>query len=167
MFRLLENVKIMQALEPQIGAVAAVEGDWISCPLYHLVYVVISYDQGDATDITWRVNKAPLVSGASAVPVTQTMNIWSNLDTGTSDLLVKRTSAVSYASGAGATPKQIVLEVDPRALSDLAGVAYTAVQGVSVTNIAITSTAAISYILQPRFQKEVANMDSALTDYGA
>ena len=166
MFRLLENCKIIDALTPQAGDGAnPFSGSWISMKRYHHAFIVIQYHQtGDAVNVTWRVDKAPLVDGASAVPVTQLMNIWSNLDTATDDELVKIDPAVSYASGVGQTHKLIIFEVDPRALGDLAGVPYTAIRGTSVTNIAAAVDLSMSYILVPREQLAVEFMPSALID---
>ncbi|MES2146709.1 MAG: hypothetical protein V4491_02555 [Pseudomonadota bacterium] len=58
-----------------------------------------------ATDIAAATNKAGPVSA-----------IWSNLDTSSTDTLVARTAAASYAEGTGATPSMIVFEVDASTL---------------------------------------------------
>jgi len=160
MLCLPEDVKIVEGLAPQVGAAAAVTGDYVSLKNIHKAYVVIHYFQGDATDITWHVKRATAVAPTGAIAVTETLNIWSNLDCATLDLLVKRTAAINYASGAGQTHKQIIFEVDPAALA--AG--FDCIAGCSTTAIAATSAVEIMYYLVPRYQGGVANQPSVITD---
>lgn len=60
-----------------------------------------------ATDIAAATNAAGPVS-----------RIWANEDTATSDALVEKTAAASYAVAADAKNKVVVIEVDPAALTD-------------------------------------------------
>ena len=159
-FALPENVKIVEGLVPQIGAAGAVTGDYVSLKGYHKAYVVIHYNQGDATDITWNVTRATAVAPTGAVVMTELMRIWSDLACATSDLLVERTPAVNYASGAAQTHKIIVFEVDPDALTET----FDCIAGASTTAIAATSTVAITYYLIPRYPGRVLTSPTALTD---
>jgi len=159
-FALPENVKIVEGLAPQIGAAAAVTSDYVSLKGYHKAYVVIHYNQGDATDITWNVTRATNVSAGSAAVMTETMRIWSNLACATNDTLVERTAAVNYASGAAQTHKIIVFEVDPDSLTDT----FDCIAGASTTAIAVTSTVAITYYLIPRYAGRVLTSPTAVTD---
>lgn len=159
-FALPENVKIVEGLVPQIGAAAAVTGDYVSLKGYHKAYVVIHYNQGDATDITWNVTRATDVSAGSAAVLTETMRIWSNLACATNDTLVERTAAVNYASGAAQTHKIIVFEVDPDSLTDT----FDCICGASTTAIAVTSTVSIMYYLVPRYAGRVLTSPTAVTD---
>lgn len=159
-FALPENVKIVEGLTPQVGGAAAVTGDYVSLKGYHKAYVVIHYNQGDATDITWHVKRAINVSAGSAAVFTELMRIWSDLDCATSDLLVERTAAVNYASGAGQTHKIVVFEIDPDSLTDT----FDCIAGCSTTAVAATSTVAIMYYLIPRYAGRVLTSPTAITD---
>ena len=61
-FALPENVKIVEGWCRRSARPAAVTGDYVSLKGYHKAYVVIHYNQGDATDITWNVTRATNVS---------------------------------------------------------------------------------------------------------
>lgn len=159
-FSLPENCKIVEGLTPQIGGAAAVTGDYVSLKNFQKAYVVIHYNQGDATDITWNVTRATNVSAGSAAVLTETMRIWSNLDCATSDLLVERTAAVNYASGTGQKHKIIVFEVDPASLT----ATFDCICGASTTNIAATSTVSIMYYLVPKYPGRVLTSPTAITD---
>lgn len=159
-FALPEGVKIVEGYAPAIGGAAAITGDYVSLKGYHKAYVVIHYNQGDATDITWNVTRATNVSAGSAAVMTETMRIWSNLACATSDLLVERTAAVNYASGAAQTHKQIIFEIDPDALTDT----FDCIAGASTTAIAATSTVEIMYYLIPRYAGRVLTQPTAITD---
>jgi hypothetical protein len=163
-FSFPENCQIVEALTPQIGAAGAVTGDYISLKNVQRAWVVIMYNQGDATSITWHVNRSPLVSGVGAVVTTALMPIWSDLDCATSDLMVARTAAVNYASGTGATHKIVIFEVDPTDLGILAGVPYDCIAGASTTAVAATSTVSMLYVLEPRYQSAVINQPSVIVD---
>ncbi len=160
MICLPEDLKVVEGLAPQVGAAAAVTGDYVSLKNVHKAYVVIHYIQGDATDITWHVKRATAVAPTGAVVLTETMRIWSNLDCATSDLLVERTAAVNYASGAGQTHKQIIFEVDPSSLTDT----FDCIAGCSTTAIAATSAVEIMYYLVPRYPGRVLTQPSVIVD---
>lgn len=137
----------VSGLAPQVGAAGAVTGDYISLKNAHKAWLVIHYTQGDATDITWHVNRATAVAPTGAVALANVVPIYSNLDCATSNTLVKRTSAINYASGAGQATKIIVFEIDP---ADL-GSTYDVVAAASTTNIAATSAVSMMYYIQPRY----------------
>jgi hypothetical protein len=159
-FSLPENYKIVEGLAPQIGTAAAVTGDYVSLKGYHKAYVVIHYNQGDATDITWNVTRATNVSAGSAAVMTELMRIWSDLACATNDTLVERTAAVNYASGAAQTHKIIIFEVDPDVLTDT----FDCIAGASTTAIAATSTVSMLYVLVPRYQGRVLTSPTAITN---
>ena len=66
-----------------------------------------------ATDIAIGTNAAGPVS-----------RIWSNLDVATTDTLVERTAAASYALTTGTTNMLVVFEIDPASLTDGYDVVY-------------------------------------------
>jgi hypothetical protein len=159
-FSLPENAKVVEGLAPQVGTAAAVTGDYVSLKNYQKAYVVIHYTQGDATDITWNVTRATNTSAGSAAVMTETMRIWSDLDCAASDLLVERTAAVNYASGAGQKHKVIIFEVDPASLTDT----FDCIAGASTTAIAATSAVEIMYYLVPKYATRVLTSPSAISD---
>lgn len=142
-----EGLLPVEGLAPQVGAAAAVTGDYISLKNAQMAWVVIHYNQGDATDITWHVNRATAVAPTGAAVLANVVPIYSNLDCATSNTLVKRTSAVNYASGTGQTHKIIVFQIDPASL----GSTYDVIAGASTTAIAATSTVSIMYYVMPRY----------------
>jgi hypothetical protein len=159
-FSLPEDVKMVEGLAPQIGTAAAVTGDYVTLKDCSRAYVVIHYNQGDGTAITWNVTRATNVSAGSAAVMTETMRIWSNLDCAASDLLVEQAAAVNYASGTGQKHKQIIFEVDPDSLT----ATFNCIAGASTTNIAATSTVEMTYYLAPRYHSRVLTQPTAIVD---
>ena len=159
-FALPENVKIVDGYCANVGAGAAVTGDYVCLKGYHKAYVVIKYRQADANAITWNVTRATNVSAGSAAVMTELMRIWSNLDCATSDTLVERTAAVNYASGAAAGLKIVVFEVDPDSLTDT----FDCIAGASTTVIAAAQYVDITYYLIPRYAGRVLTQPSAIID---
>jgi len=66
-----------------------------------------------ATDIAIGTNAAGPIS-----------RIWSNLDVATTDTLVERTAAASYALTTGTTNMLVIFEIDPASLTDGYDVVY-------------------------------------------
>lgn len=159
-FSLPENCKIVEGYAPNVGAAAAVTGDYVCLKGYHKAFVVIHYRQADGNAITWNVTRATNVSAGSAAVMTETMRIWSNLDCATSDTLVERTPAVNYSSGTGATNKIIIFEVDPQTLTDT----FDCIAGASTTAIAAAQYVSIMYYLVPRYAGRVATSPTAITN---
>jgi hypothetical protein len=159
-FALPENTKIVDGYCANVGGAAAITGDYVSLKGCHKAYVVIKYRQADGNAITWNVTRATNVSAGSAAVMTELMRIWSNLDTATSDLLVERTAAVNYASGAGATNKIVIFEVDPDSLTDT----FDCIAGASTTAIAAAQYVDITYYLIPRYPGRVLTSPSAIID---
>ena len=158
-FEFPENCKIVEAIPGQVGAAAAITGDWISLKNAHRAWAVISYNQNDANAITWRIDRATDVAGTGNVVSAQLHKIWSNLTPATSDLLVERTPAVNYASDAGVTDKMIIFEIDPADMG-----AFDCIRVSSVTVIAVAQWLSAIYIIQPRYQSAVINQPSIIID---
>ena len=59
------------------------------------------------------IEQATAVAGTGHTAITNVVNIWSNLDTATSDTLVSRTAAVSYTTDAAIKNKVVVFEFTP------------------------------------------------------
>ena len=160
-FSLPENCKIVEGLSPRIGvAGGAVTGDYISLKGLSKVYVVIHYQCVDGVAEVFGVMKSPLVSGVGATATTELWRIWSNLDCATSDLLVERTAATSYAIDAAAAHKIIIFEVDPAMLSE----GYDCIAGYTQTGLAVTETISMLYFGVPRYAGRVLTAPTVITD---
>ena len=155
-----QNCQIVLGLTPTEGAGAALCADYISVKNAQKVWCVIQYAQADANAITWKVERATSVTPTGNVALTNTVPIWSNLDCATSDLMVRRTDAITYASGAGPADKIIVFEIDPANL----GGSYDVIAVSSTTVIAADQYVSMFYLIEPRYASAVAHVPTYLTD---
>lgn len=117
-----QTCKIIQALAP-IGTGSARTSDYVSLRGCGLCYVIANITQADATVMALTLEKATDVSGSGSTAITTAVPIWSNLDTAASDVLVRRTDAVSYSTDAGIKSKVVVFQIDAASL----GGSYTAI----------------------------------------
>jgi hypothetical protein len=166
-FSFPHDCKIVDGYAPNVGGAAVVSGAYISLKNVQMAWVVIYYRQADGVSITWRVDKATAIAGTNVIPVTEVMNIWSNLACATSDLLVKRTAAINYASGTGAAAKLIIFQVDPASLGFLAADGVTqfdCIRGASTTAVAAAQYPSILYVLQPRYHNSVLTAPTVVAD---
>ena len=161
-FSLVENLKPIQFITNRVGA-GACTGDYVSLKYAHKAWIVLDFTEGGAESVSFQPVKATAVAPTNSTNITTAVPIWSNLDTATSDTLVERTAATVYATDAAAACKQIVFEIDPADLGDLAGVPYDC--------ISLTATApnAGDYLsgtvwIQPRYASQVSVQPTALTD---
>ena len=154
-FSLPENSKIVTGLIPQ--AAAALIGDYVSLKNAHKCWIIIESSGTHATAATFGVNEAATVAPTGVAAIAALMPNWINNDTATTDTLVKGADAATVTTDGAATPKMIVIEVDPAILS--AGCDCIAVdEGASeATNV----TSAI-YILWERYKQ--ATPPSAILD---
>lgn len=157
-FSIPENCKIVQAVTPQVGAAGTVTGTYISLKNVHKAWIVISYNTAGNAE-TFQPLKATAVAPTGSTNITNVVKIWSNLDTATSDTLVERTAATSYACDNAATNKLIIFEIDP---ADL-GETYDCISFVT-TAIAAGDYLSAVYVLQPRYASQVSLSPTALTD---
>ena len=159
MFQIPEGAFLIDGYAPNVGAAAAVTGDYISLKNAQMAWVIFQYRQADANAITFTVNRATAVAPTGAVAIGNTVPIWSNLDTATSDTLVRRTDATSYAAGTGATNKMIVFQIDPANLGDT----YDCIAGYA-SAIAAAQYLSILYVVLPKFGSKVSDQLSFITD---
>lgn len=164
-FTLPEDLKIVRGLVPTVGAAGVLTSDYVSVKNLQKLWAIIHYNQGDADNQTWQVLRDVSVAGGASVAVANVCEIWSNLACATNDTLVRRTAAVSYASGAGATHKLIVIQIDPESLGETAGgVPYDCVAIATAGNVAATSWATILFMGLPRYAGPVAMQPSIIID---
>lgn len=113
-----EKYKIVDATAGPVTTNGGVTGAYISAKTSQMIWLVLNFKQavGHATTVT--LKEATAVAGTSVQTVANSMLIWSNLDTTASDTLVRRTDATSYAVSTAAKPMQVVIGINPAALSD-------------------------------------------------
>ncbi len=107
----LQKLKPVMAIAPATQAGGST-GKWISLKNIPKVLVEVVIAQGASNTVAITIEMAPLVNGAGNTAITEVVPIFSNLDTGTNDDLVKRTRAVSYTTDAGTNNKVVVFEID-------------------------------------------------------
>jgi hypothetical protein len=94
-----EQFKIVEALTNATDA-AGRTGDYVSLKNAVMCWVVFYVTQGNAATIAVSLQQASAVAGTGTKVLTNAVPIWSNLDTATSDTLVRRTDAVNYTTDA-------------------------------------------------------------------
>lgn len=80
---------------------------------YHKVFVVWHITQGAANTVALSLAKADDAAGAGTAPVTETSEIYTNLDVAAGAAFTRQTAAASYTTDAGVKNKIVVFEVDP------------------------------------------------------
>ena len=86
-------------------------GKWLSMKNILKILIEVVVAQGAANTVAITIEQAINVNGDSNTAITEVVPIFSNLDTGTSDTLVKRTRAVNYTTDAGTNNKIVVFEI--------------------------------------------------------
>jgi hypothetical protein len=119
---LAETRKPVMAFEPQTNG-GALTGDYVKCSECDKLEIMVVIQQANAATCALTIEQATTAAGGSTKAITNTVPIWSNLDTAASDTLVRRTDAVSYTTDAGVKNKIVIFQVDPSAL-DLANGFY-------------------------------------------
>lgn len=166
-FTFPENCKIVNGFTALgIGTAGAVKGVWVSLKNAKRMWAVINYRQGDGTQVTFRAQKATVVAGTDAEVHTGLMPIWANLDTATSDTLVRKTSAAIYQLDTGQKTKVLIFELDPSDLGTVAagGEADCVRFYPSTDNIPITSAWAMTYVIEPRYPSRPATAPTVVAD---
>ncbi len=110
-----EEFKIVEAM-PNATDAAGRTGDYVSLKNATMAWVVVYLTQGNAATVAISINQASAVAGTGTKAITETVPIWSNLDTAASDTLVRRTAAVSYTTDAGVKNKIVIFQIDPATL---------------------------------------------------
>ncbi|HUV84725.1 MAG TPA: hypothetical protein VMV86_03400 [Methanosarcinales archaeon] len=140
-----EGLKIVEAIRPQAGA--AIEGDYINLKNVEMAWIVIQQTGGAAVGMGCIVNQAT-ADLAALTPIVNVVPIWANLDTATSDTLVRVTvDAVNYTTDVGLTHKIVVFQIDPAKLS--AG--YSWLQLHTNVSDALNITSAV-YVLKMKYK---------------
>jgi hypothetical protein len=138
------TLNVVRGLAPTAGGADAT-GDYITTKYAHRLWVVFLTVQGAAAIPTLSIMKATDVAGTGATAMTEPAKIYSTLDCATSDVLVKRTDAASYALDAALKDKLVVFEIDPRALGS-----YTAIAA-KVSASAAGNITSVLYVIETRY----------------
>lgn len=153
-----EKYKIVEAIAPAADA-AGRTGDYVSLKNVNLAYVVVHITQGNAATVALTIEQATAVAGTGSKAITVSVPIWSNLDTATSDTLVRRTDAVSYTTDAAVKNKIVIFQIDPATL-DVANGFDCIVVKTGASNAANITQA--MYVLDERYQQ--ATPPASITD---
>jgi len=111
-FTLPQQMKIVEAIAPAADA-AGRSSDIVSLKNSGKAYILIHITQGNAATVALTPMQAQDVAGTGAKVLANAVPIWSNLDTATSDTLVRRTDAVNYTTDAAVKNKIVIFEIDP------------------------------------------------------
>lgn len=153
-----QEFKIVEAMAPATDA-AGRTSDYVSLKNVEKAWIVISITQGNAATIALTPQQATTVAGGSVKVLANAVPIWSNLDTGTNDTLIKRTDAVNYTTDAAVKNKQVIFEIDPRHLDVEGG--FDCISFTTGASNAANITAA-QFILQTKYPQ--ATPPAAITD---
>ena len=121
--------KVSQMLIPQ-ATNANPATAYIDMAQGHDVYFVVNVTKGNAALTSFALEQANTAGGGGNKIFANTVPIWSNLNTGASDVLVRRTNALNYAldnanDGRG---QIVVFKVDPSRMDINAGFRWARLQ---------------------------------------
>lgn len=148
--------KIVQLYQ---GAANAVSCDIVSLKNFHRGAIVVTHTGSSDTDLVLTVKEATAVAGTGAQTVANNVDIYADVDAGTSsDVLVRQTAAKTYTIDTGVAPNQVVVfEIDPDALSAGFDCVYLDDSGGNASNVVN-----ITFIGVPRYPG--LPLASAITD---
>ena len=158
-FSLSEEMKVVELMAPATDA-AGRTGDYLSLKNCLKAFIVFHVTQGNAATIAVTPRQASAVAGTGVKDLTNNCNIWRNLDTATSDTLVRVTDAKTLTTDAAVKNKIVVFEIDPGACLDIAN-GFDCVTLVTGASNAANITQAMAYLV-PRFAE--ATVPSAIVD---
>lgn len=111
-YTLPQETKIVEAIAPATDA-AGRSSAAVSLKNAGQVFIKLHITQGNAATIAITPMQATDVSKAGGKVLTNAVPIWANLDTATSDTLVRATDAVNYTTDAAVKNKQVIFQIDP------------------------------------------------------
>lgn len=102
----------LHSLAPAADA-AGRTGAYIDLGKYHKVFAEFYIEQGNAATVACSLSKADDAGGTGAAAVTETSDIYTNLDAAAGTAFTRQTAAASYATDAAVKKKFVVFELDP------------------------------------------------------
>lgn len=145
-FSLAQQAPPTEILAPAADA-AGRTGDWINTKHIGKAFIVAHITQGNAATVALSLLQASAADGTGS-KAGPTVNIWSNLDTATSDALVARTAAASYTTDAAVKNKIVIFEVPPEALDQANGFQFITISTGASNAANITQAMLIPYDLR-------------------
>lgn len=139
------------------GTTATITSDTVSLKNCQMCWIVVKIDPAAGTGCLITPQRATAVLPTGSAVLANVVPIWVNLDTSTSDTLVRVTDALNYTFAANATPKMVVFEIDP---ANLGGV-YDCVN-VLTGILPITDSVCVTFFLETRYPQ--ATPPAAITD---
>lgn len=157
-FHLVEMAKIVEGLAPAADA-AGRTGDYVSLKNAARLFIVVHITQGNAATVALTPYQASDVS-ATGEKVINAVPVWSNLDTATSDALVRRTDAANYTTDVAVKNKIVVFQIDAAALDTTNG--FDCVTVKTGASNAANITQCMYYLVGERYQQ--VTPPTAITD---
>jgi len=151
-----EQFKIVQGKSP-ITTNTAVTGDYVSLKNVHRAWVIFNFTQAAAHATVASLLRSTAVD-TSGTAVTESVKIWCNEDTATSDTLVAATDAASETLTADIKNKMVVMQIDP----ELLAATYDCIAGYVAASSESTNFVSMTYILEYRYAQ--ATPPTAITD---
>lgn len=115
MHNLIENVSIVEAIAPAAGG-SDLAGDYISLKHAEHVTVLVHITQGNAATVGLSLLQATAVAGTGEKPLATPVPIWFTADCVASDIPVRQTDDVGFATDAALKHKIVAFEVPAEAL---------------------------------------------------
>lgn len=114
-FSIPEQAKLVECLAPAADA-AGRTGDYVSLKGYTKAYILVHITQGNAATVALTPKQATDVSGSGVKVIGAVARIWADLDTATSDALVRAADAANYTTDVAVKNKIVVFEIDAASL---------------------------------------------------
>jgi hypothetical protein len=156
-FSMPQDMKIVSGTTP-VTTNGAKVGDYISLKNCHRVFVVFKLTQAVGHATICGINRATAVAPTGATAMTETVPIWLNEDTATSDTLVRQTDAATQAVAADVLNKMVVMQIDPEALA----ATFDCIAGTTDNSGQATNFVDITYYAVPRYAQ--ATPPTMITD---
>jgi hypothetical protein len=153
-----QNFKIVQLFKPQTTN-ASLTSQVFTLKNAHKAWAVFDFTQAVGHATTPTLIQATSIAG-STNKAGPTCNIWSNLATATTDTLVARTAAASYAVTTATGGMQVVFEIDPSGFDVANG--YDCAYFTIATSSQATNFVSAAVYLLARYQQ--ATPPSAILD---
>ncbi len=152
-----EVFKIVQGKSPTTTT-GGFTADYVSLKNVHRAWVIVELTQAVAHATVVSLMRATAVAPTGATAVTETVPIWENEATGTSDTLVRQTDAASITLTADAENKTVVMLIDPAKLTDT----FDCIAAKLSDSSQATNFASVTYLLETRYAQ--ATPPTAITD---
>jgi hypothetical protein len=148
-----ENFKLVQGIEPRVGAAGALTSDTISLKYAQKVFIVIDIRDTNGDALLLTPQRDISVAAAASVALANNAKIWVNANVAASDLLVRQADALNYTTAATATNKQIVIEINPDSLGMNAATPAVAYDCINLLTgaVAATTTISVDFFVQGRY----------------